>query len=137
MAKNKKNKKTDSGSHGLFRLVLILNLAADAGIAFYSAYRSYNTAVTIGMSVLGVCFLLMIGGAALIRINMKNSSCLLAGAAFLLLNVMLGGVFAGEFFNVFEAEFLEKAEWTAAAVIAADIVITVNILVKRKIDGKL
>ena len=134
----KKTVKTGSSdNHGFFRAVVMLNLFADAAMSIFSAVQSQNNAVTVGMIVLGLCFVLAAGGTFLIRINMKKSSCMLAGAAFLLLNVMIGGVFAGEFFDVFSPEFLRKAEAAAAIIAAADIILTVNVLVKRMIDGKL
>ncbi len=130
-------KKNKNGRHGFFRAVLVLNLLADAAMSFYSAVQSYNDLVTVGMIVLGVCFVLAMLGSVLIRIDMKSSSCMLAGASFLLVNVMIGGIFAGEFFGVFSKDFLSTVETAAAIAVAAVIVITVNVLVKRKIDGKL
>ena len=131
------NNPESSEGHGFFRAAVMVNLFADAAMSFYSAACSQNSAVTVGMIVLGVFFVLGAGGMLLLRINMKRSSCMLAGAAYLLLNIMIGGVFAGEFFDIFPRDFLRTCETAAAVIAAADIVITVNVLVKRKIDGEL
>ena len=77
-----------------------------------------------------------LGGEEIIG-HLGRSGWYAAGAAVCILNAAIGTVFAGEFFGVFGQGMLMPAEGIAAGVIAADILIFVNLLVKRKIDGDL
>ena len=128
----------DAGKkHNFFKTVIILNLAADVFMSIYSAVHSQSIAITLGMAMLALCFLAAVPGMLLLRVEMRASSCAIAGAAVCILNAAIGTVFAGEFFGVFGQGMLMPAEGIAAGVIAADILIFVNLLVKRKIDGDL
>lgn len=134
--KSKKKIKTPQPreeSHGFFKFVFSLNLLADAAMCVYSAYVSKAPAVTVGMSVLALCFLIVIPGLILLRLSVRRSSAAMASAAYILINLLIGFVFACEFFD-FLPESAGTAEGAAIAVMAALIVITVNVLVRRMSD---
>ena len=133
-SKKKIKTKAEKGeSHGFFKFIFSLNLLADAAMCIYSAYISKAPAVTVGMAVLALCFLIVIPGLILLRLSVRRSSAAMASAAYILINLLIGFVFACEFFG-FLPEKAGLAEGGAIAVMAALIIITVNILVRRMSD---
>lgn len=122
--------------HSFFRGVLFLNFAADIYMAMYSGIVSGQPAVLVGMSVLSVCFLLGIGGIVLLRMNVKRSSAAAAGLSLTLVNLLIGFIFACEHFGLIRREILPAAELAASAAIIILVVISVNILVRRRIEKR-
>lgn len=122
--------------HGFFKTIITLNLLADAAMCIYSAVMSQSLLVSVGTGVLALCFLAVIPGLAMLRTGIKKSSAALMGTGFTLVNLLIGFVFACEFFRIVP-EYTVTAEGCAIAAMVVVILIFVNVIVRRLIDGKL
>ena len=129
-AVKKKVRAEKTESHGFFKFIFSVNLLADAAMCIYSAYISKAPAVTVGMIVLALCFLIVIPGLILLRLSVRKSSAAMSAAAYIIINLLIGFVFACEFFE-FIPEKAGSAEGWAIAATAVLTVVTVNVLVRR------
>ncbi len=128
--------KTDKNGyerHGFFKFMMSLNLLADAGMCLYSAYRSSAPVITVGMTVLALCFLIVVPGLILLRLTLRKSSAAIAALAYTAVDLLIGFVFACEFFDMLP-ETAALAEGMAIGVMVLLVIIFVNILVKRMVD---
>lgn len=122
--------------HGFFKTIITLNLLADVAMCVYCTIKSQSLLVSVGTAVLALCFFIVIPGLAMLRIGIKRSSAALMGIGYTLVNLLIGFVFACEFFRVIP-EHTVTAEGCAIAAMVVVILIFVNVLVRRLVEGKL
>lgn len=126
-----------TSSHGFFRFIMILNLIADVYMCITSGIKSGEPAVLIGMIMLSLCFFALMIFMMLLRLNMKRSSCAILGGGYLLMNAAIGAIFACELYIRPEAEILKRIETAGVIFIIVLILITVNVIVRRKVENRL
>lgn len=122
--------------HGFFKLVLTLNLLADSAMCVYCAVKSQSLLVSAGTAVLALCFFIVIPGLAMYNIGIKRSSAAIAGVGCTMVNLLIGFIFACEFFRILP-EYTVTAEGCAIAAMVVVILIFVNVLVRRLVEEKL
>ncbi|MGN0692749.1 MAG: hypothetical protein ACI4K7_10410 [Oscillospiraceae bacterium] len=122
--------------HGFFKTIVTLNLLADVAMCVYCTIMSQSLLVSVGTAVLALCFFIVIPGLAMLRVSMKKSSAALIGIGYTLVNLLIGFVFACEFFRLIP-EYTVTAEGCAIAGMVVVILIFVNVIVRRLVEGKL
>ncbi|MGN0696505.1 MAG: hypothetical protein ACI4J5_07075 [Oscillospiraceae bacterium] len=122
--------------HGFFKTIVSLNLLADVAMCVYCTIMSQSLLVSVGTAVLALCFFIVIPGLAMLRVSMKKSSAALIGFGYTLVNLLIGFVFACEFFRIIP-EYTVTAEGCAIAGMVVVILIFVNVIVRRLVEGKL
>ena len=122
--------------HGFFKTIVALNLLADVAMCVYCTIMSQSLLVSVGTAVLALCFFIVIPGLAMLRVSMKKSSAALIGIGYTLVNLLIGFVFACEFFRLIP-EYTVTAEGCAIAAMVVVILIFVNVIVRRLVEGRL
>ncbi|MGN1417164.1 MAG: hypothetical protein ACI4XF_09985 [Oscillospiraceae bacterium] len=122
--------------HGFFKTIVALNLLADVAMCVYCTIMSQSLLVSVGTAVLALCFFIVLPGLAMLRVSMKKSSAALIGIGYTLVNLLIGFVFACEFFRLIP-EYTVTAEGCAIAAMVVVILIFVNVIVRRLVEGRL
>lgn len=116
--------------------MISLNVLADCAMCIYCTVMSQSLLVSVGTAVLALCFFIVIPGLAMLRIGIKKSSAALMALGYTLVNLLIGFVFACEFFRIIP-EHTVTAEGCAIAAMVVVILIFVNVIVRRLIEGRL